>query len=442
MPSTRSFPFVLALSLVPPLIALGCGASVPAFDDGTFPMLPASDDDCAPAVTRIEHADEPTPLGFSAVDVLGRLAGPRSSPLYWRPAPENQEYLLDVRTQGRALDARARSAPRRKAPSCHRYRTPLLGAPDDTTCDAGSLQIPVVVTLESANQGLAESFDALLEAREPYRGHLSKSLEPGALRGSLGLAHVVSLDPERAFWLGSVELDADVWQGGSVGSLSVHLGARHAKESKALRAPPSEPEQPGPLAAWPSSSSCDGAAVALPTSAKVLGFSVDDVLDWLRDGGPPELTWSDGSATAVQLELSAEEQELCQEVGERLRFSVMLRARSQDGSLDVRLPLRVDALGAGGTLGDISVESADPEAPHVIERSASAIVEAEGYRAVLVSLELVHRRRSRHGVVLATRRRRYRAQRGRQVPEHGARERSLVNRLSRAFTLRRRRPSA
>jgi hypothetical protein len=387
MPSTRSFSVVLGASPVLLSFSFGCGASAPAFDESTFPMLPTPDDDCATVVTRIEHADEPTPLGFSALDVLSRLAGSQSSPLYWRSAPQNQEYLLTYGSeQGRStLELDLRQA---EGPILHRFRTPLLGAPADTACDAGALQIPVIVTLESASQGLAESFDALLEAREPYRAHLSKSLEPGALRGSLGLAHVVSLDPERSFWLGPIQLEADVWQGGSVGSLSVHVGARHAKESKALRGPPSDPEQPGPLAAWPSLASCEGSAMLLPTSAKVLGFSVDDVLEQLRAGGPPQLTWSDGSVTAVRLELGGEEPELCQEVEDGLRFSAMLRARSEDGSFEVRLPVRIDASGAGGAVGDIRVEGADPDAPYVIEGSAlRSRFEAEGYRAVLVGLE-------------------------------------------------------
>jgi hypothetical protein len=385
MPTSRS------LSLLPGaylLLAFGCGASVPALDADVFPVLPTSDDNCGPVVTPIEHGDETTTLGFSAIDALSRLAGPRSSPLYWRPPPENQEYLLTYGSE-QGLSTLALDVRQGDGPILHRFRAPLLGAPDDTTCDSGALHIPVIIALESASQGLAESFDAVLEVREPYRGHLSKSLEPGALRGSLGLAHVVSLDPERSFWLGPIQFEADIWQDGSVGSLSVHVGASHAQESKELRPPPPDPEQPGPLAAWPSLSSCESAAVALPTSAKVLGFSVDDVLEQLRAGAPRTLTWSDGSMTAVRLELGAEKPELCQEVEERLRFRALLRARSDDGSLDLRLPVQVDALDVGGSIGDISVENVDPEVPYPLERSAGAgaSFDAQGYRAVLVGLE-------------------------------------------------------
>jgi hypothetical protein len=365
-------------------------------DSDFFPPLAVADDNCAPVVARIEHIDEQTPLGFSALDVLTRLAGARSSPLVWIPPQENQEYLLTYGPeQGpstlafelRALDG----------PILYRYRAPLLLAPEDTTCDGdgGALQIPVSVTLQSTAQGLAESFDAVLEANVPYRAHLSQSFEPGSLRGSLGLAHVSSLDPERSFWLGPVTLNAELWEGGSAGSLSVYVGASHAKESKALRAPPLAATQPGSLAAWPSAAACEGAAASLPSDARVLGFSVQDVLAELREGGPRQLTWSNGSTMSMRLELDADEAELCQEVGEALSFAVTLRAQSDDGGLDVRLPVRVDALDAGGRIGEINIESAEPDAPYPIAAGATGAgtsVDMEGYRAVLVGLEWTHAR--------------------------------------------------
>jgi hypothetical protein len=383
----RSRPFALHAGVA---LALGCGASVPAQEPDAVFLLPTSDDDCIEAVTPIEHSDDQTPLGFSAVDVLSHVAGPRSEPLFWLEPPSNQEYLLSYGPEhGRStigLDLRLNDGP-----ILHRHRTPSLGAPDETTCDPGALEIPVVVTVESAAQGLAESFDAVLRASTPYRGHLSKALEPAVLRGSLGLAHVTSLDPERSFWLGAVTLEADVWEGGSAGSLSIYVGASHARPSKELRAPPSEAEQPGQLAAWPSAQSCEGTALALPTNARVLGFSVDDVLEQLRADGSRQLTWSDGRVTPVRLELDAAESELCQEIGEHLSFGLTLRARSEDGSLDVRLPVQVDALDAGGTIGDIAIESAEPDAPYPVARAVEgARVDTEGYRSVLVDLEWSH----------------------------------------------------
>src|SRR5436190_8433061 len=118
MPSPLPAPFALRrvrASLIPVLFgsfALACGASVPVMnDDALFVLSDPVDDNCGSVAERFEHLDDPTPLGFSAVDVLTRLAGPRSVPLFWLAPAENQEYELTYGPeQGRstlALDVRA-----------------------------------------------------------------------------------------------------------------------------------------------------------------------------------------------------------------------------------------------------------------------------------------------------------------------------------------------
>lgn len=373
-------------------LALGCGAGTPQPETSLYYMDDANGDGCAPAVARIEAIDDPTSLGFAAIDALARLDGPRSSPLVWLEPESNPEYLLTLGPEEgpSTLDIDVRAG---DGPILHRFRTPLLTAPADTTCDEGALEIPISVTLESAAQGLSESFDAVLEARTPYRGHIEKRLEPGALRGSLGLTRVSSLDPARTFWLGPLRFEADLWEGGSRGALSVEIGARHAKASTELRLPPEPPEQPGSIAVWPSAAACEEGGNALPSSAKVLGFSVDDVLAELRGSGPRRATWSDGSETPLELELAADAPEPCQQVGESLSFGAVLRARSE-GGVDVRSPVRVDAFDAGGRIGAIRIESAEPDAPSAVAsgsgRSAANNTVSEGYTAVLVGVEWTH----------------------------------------------------
>jgi hypothetical protein len=370
-------------------LALGCGAGAPQLAESIYPLPDPDGDGCAPAVTRIETVDEPTLLGFAAIDALMRLDGPRSSPLVWlEPAP-NPEYLLTLGPE-RGLSTLDVDVRAQDGPILHRFRTPLLTAPEDTECDAGALEIPISVTLDSAAQGLSESFDAVLQARTPYRGHIDKQLEPGALRGSLGLASVASLDPARSFWLGALRFEADVWEGGSLGALSVEIGARHAKAAADLRLPPQAPVQPGSIAAWPSAAECEDGGNALPSSAKVLGFSVDDVLAELRGAGPRRATWADGSETPLELALVADASEPCQQVGESLSFGALLRTRSE-GGLDVRSAVRVDAQDAGGRVGSIRIESAEPDAPFpVVSGSARGNTGSDGYTAVLVGLEWTH----------------------------------------------------
>jgi hypothetical protein len=372
-------------------LALGCGAGTPQLAESLYLLPDANGDGCAAAVTRIEAIDEPTPLGFTAIDALMRLDGPRSSPLVWlEPAP-NPEYLLTLGPESGlstlAIDVRAQDGP-----ILHRFRTPLLTAPEDTACDTGALEIPISITLESAAQGLSESFDATLEARTPYRGRIEKRFEPGSLRGSLGLASVASLDPARSFWLGALRFEAEVWEGGSLGALSVELGVRHAKAAATPGLPPEPPEQPGSIATWPSAAACEGGGSALPSSAKVLGFSVDDVLAELRGGGPRRATWADGSETPLEVALAAEGSEPCQTVGESLSFGALLHTRTA-GGLDVRSLVQVDALDAGGRVGAIRIESAEPDAPSPLASGSSQDgrnTGSEGYTAVLVGVEWMH----------------------------------------------------
>ena len=76
-------------------LSLACAAALPAPESSSlYGSMPASDDGCGPAQTRIEHLDEPTALGFSAVEVLNRVAGSRSVPLYWLEPVSNQEMSL------------------------------------------------------------------------------------------------------------------------------------------------------------------------------------------------------------------------------------------------------------------------------------------------------------------------------------------------------------
>jgi hypothetical protein len=351
-------------------VIAGCGASLPPGDVVVFPLAPPSEDGCTPALDRIASVDEATPLGFTALDVVTRLSGPRSSTLDWLEAAPSEEYILEYGPEhGRStieLDVRLANGP-----ILHRYRTPLLGTAEETECDAGALEIPVEVTLRSAGQALDERFEATLEARVPYRARLTQSFAPNSLAGGLELDRISSLDPARTFELGALTLDAVLWPGGSMGSLGARVDARHATLSKELRPPPDPAEQPRNIAAWPSGRDCPGEARALPIDAPVLGFSAADVLERLARGGPRPLIRPDGASTPVNVELAqVVDTELCQAVTGNLSFDVRLRAKSEDGSLDEVLQVRVEALDDGGNVGEINLVSDDPNAPPLAQPAA------------------------------------------------------------------------
>jgi hypothetical protein len=368
-------------------VAPGCGPS--AFDLG-LPMFPGpvSEDGCVSSVSWVEHVDEPTPLGFSALDVLARLGGEGSFPLDWiEPEPSEEYELAYGPEQGRSslvLDIRPG-----EGQILHRWREPLLDAPEDTECGPPVIEVPVEVTLTSGGNALNETFEAVLSASVPYRAHLSKRLRPRAVSGAFAVGRLDSLDPERRFALSELTIEAELWPGGSRGTLGAELYSDYAKPSEELRAAPVQPSQPGPFAVWPSARECGGAKVALPSDARVLGFSVLDVLERLRQAGPRQLTWNDGSVTPVRLTPAEPERELCQELGESLSFEVLLHAESMDGGLGVDLPVNVDVVDAGGNIGEIAIESSGPRLPHPVAelaRERRSVVRVGDYAAVLIDM--------------------------------------------------------
>ena len=352
-------------------------------------MPSAAADPCVQTFAPVAHWDEPTALGFSAVEVLGRLAGPRSSPLDWAEPVPNDEYVLDYGPEhgssGLDLDVRARDG--RVLIS---EGMPRLDAPEGTTCAPGTLHIPVEVTLRSSSLALDERIDTVLEASVPYQGRIRHTQSARTLGGGLSFYQVLSLDPERAFWVGSLAFDALLWEGGSLGSLSAEIGGGYTRAAEQFRPLPAPAAQPPALATWPSARACGGASRYLPSDARVLGFSALDVLERLAAPGARSLTWSDGSVVPIALELEAPEPFSCQEIGETLRFGAMLRAHSEDESLDVRLPVQIEVQNGGsGDIGTITVASSEPETPHAVSSSAARHprLHLAGYRSLLVALD-------------------------------------------------------
>jgi len=60
-----------------------------------YPELTFSNQPCITVVERMEHLDQASGLGFSAVEVLARLVGESNSSLIWLPPRAGDQYLLD-----------------------------------------------------------------------------------------------------------------------------------------------------------------------------------------------------------------------------------------------------------------------------------------------------------------------------------------------------------
>jgi hypothetical protein len=375
------------------VIGNGCGRALMTPEPAFFLQAPLTDDICVPTVEQVEHVDQPTALGFSAIDVLNRLAGQHTAPLLWIDPKSSSEYELaygpERGTSKVVVHVRAA-----EGMILHRYKTPVLGAPEGTDCGPGALEIPVEVTLKSSAGALDDTFSAALSAQVPYRARLSKTFEPGALEGGLTFSELQSFDRERSFWLARLSLDMLLWEGGSSGSLSGQLGAAYVKESKQLRPPPLPATDPGELALWPSAEVCEGPFLSLPSDAKVMGFSARDVLNALEGDRPRELTWSDGSVTELSLTYLDVGDHVCQAIEDGLELDVEVQARTRDGRIDTRLPVRVTAMVEAGSIGEIIISRGGPGEPPLTPRPESGphgAVEPGADHAVLVDIEMTQK---------------------------------------------------
>jgi hypothetical protein len=364
-------PFAISVARIPPALAsrlarLGAGglvllvagcspAAVLQEEEPVFPFLPAPSG-CVSVVERLEHLDQPSPLGFSAVEVLARVSGDSASPLVWLPPAQSPAYELDYGPERGVSNVRLNVAAA-EGDVLYRREVPASGAPEDLECAPAVLEVPVQVTIQSSGQALNETFRTQLRASTPYRAEFTQSLDPSSLGGGFQFTNLSSLDPERSFSAGPLSLHVTLWEGGSQGSLQTFIQSAYAKPSAELRPRLEPPGEPPSVAVWPSAQSCPEDSSSLPSDAPLLGFSVDDVLHALAKSGERELEWANGDTTALDLEFVTPASELCQAASETLDFDALVRARTRDGRLDAELPVHVSAEGASGSIAQVSIQT-------------------------------------------------------------------------------------
>jgi len=361
------------------LVACALGAcAAPSLPPPELPLFPTASAPCTVVVEQLEHLDQPSALGFSAIELLARVAGESVSPLVWLPPEPSPGYTLAYGPESGRSHLRLRVAP---AEGQVRYRHELLSqdAPEGTECADGVLEVPVSVSIQSDTQALDETFAARLEASAVYRARLSHRFAPGSLSGGFTFTELSSLDPEHAFSAGAFSLEVVLWEGGSQGSFSTEVQSRYTpKASAAARAGSAPPADSASLALWPSAEACGVPASShLPSGAKVLGFSVSDVLEALATEGTRELTWSSGDATALELDFGSPASELCQEVvADSLTFDTTVRVHTSNGRVSAEVPVQINASNEGGAIGEVRVQTPE-DAP-----SSPALATLTSFRSV------------------------------------------------------------
>jgi hypothetical protein len=327
------------------------------------PVLPLALPYCIPMVERLQHLDQPSALGFSAVELLARVSGETLSPLVWLPPEHNEQFTLAYGPESGRSQLSVRITP---VEGEVRYRHELLAetAPEDTVCAEGVLEVPVSVSLRSQTLALDETFPARLEAKSAYRAELSHRFAPGTWSGGFTFTDVTSLDPERTVSTGALSLSLQLWEGGSMGSLATEVVTQPRAGTSSASTEPwpgaLASSEPASLALWPSAEPCAvPSQSSLPSDARVLGFSVNDVLGALSRESARELTWSSGDNTQIELTFLPTGSELCQGVAEALSFQTSVRVHTVDGRLDAELPVLVNAVSQNGSIGEITVQSVE-----------------------------------------------------------------------------------
>lgn len=328
-----------------------------------FPVLPLPVPDCIPMVERLQHLDQPSALGFSAVELLARVSGESQSPLIWLAPEQSEQYTLAYGPERGRSQLSVRITPV-AGELLYRHEQLSDTAPEGTVCAEAVLEVPVSVSLRSQTQALDETFPARLQAKNAYRAELSHRFAPGTLSGAFSFTEVTSLDPELTVSTGPLSLSLSLWEGGSQGSLVTELvsqpkaGSRSAKLETWPGALASS--EPASLALWPSAEPCATPSYSsLPSDARLLGFSVSDVLGRLAREPARQLIWSSGDRTQLELSFVPPGSELCQSAAEALSFQTSVRLHTADGRLNAELPVQISAANENGTVGAIAVRSID-----------------------------------------------------------------------------------
>lgn len=319
--------------------------------------------DCDVSFDRSLTFDQPTPLGFSALESLQQLGGERRSALAWLDAPASEQYLLEYGPErgGSELTLGIQAA---EGEILYRSALPAPWAAEGTDCGPDALLIPIFVTLQSAGGALAEAFLSTLEVTTPHQGRFSHALPPKAMRGGLMVSEPEALTRDRAYDVQWLQLDVLLWRGGSHGVLGAEISGTASTPSKELAPAPTRARHE--LAVWPSPLPCPDGFRALPSDAELVGFSPRDVLAELSATKVEDLRWSDGTTTTLELAPPhSAADELCVASVDGLEFDTTLLAQTGDARIRTEVVVRVRAEPGANGPGEITISTRDAGAPPV-----------------------------------------------------------------------------
>lgn len=376
-----------ALALTTSLLILaGCGGETPggqSGDDGdlspdkdqppiTPPGLPQQP--CEPEELEVELAAQ-TPFGASPLELVERLGVNDESPLFWvaydqipdvtfSPAPGETSLSLGLVARGTAT------------------LTTWRPVQENANCSAPNLRVPVTVTVRTSDGALDESTETDLDFTSASTAHLGAQIENGRLQGSFSFETLG--DPAQGLVPYSLVLEADLWPGGSRGSLTpqfTQTGPAQPPPPPALANPtlaaagspiptPSVPDHWSSVAVWPRRERCpiggSSHIYAFAADEPLIGSSMRDIVAELDAQGPWTLSLGDDTAN-VSFDVEAPDALRCASIYEgELAFEVHATLRTEGDDAPELASLAVTNVyeivahtQLDGTLGELRWERRD-----------------------------------------------------------------------------------
>ncbi|GEM_PF-5274046 len=305
--------------------------------------------------STVMTADEVSPLGFAAAEIIATASGSHDSPIFWTAGTHDGPIDIEVRPESGEGTLTVTIA---HEGGEIRY-VDSEPAPSDENTNDGSwaecpdrVEIDVHVSARTGGGALDESFETTLEAKMPRHATFTYEVDLDALSGSF---QVENGNPD--IEVGQANLEVGVSEFGIHGSLSGQLsmsgdgwvGVGFVGYATFPRETPF----------------CVSSEIPIPFDAAFDGFSAADALALIHQATGLRLTWEGKSMDAGLLLAAAYDgRDVCVAVDDseseagRLRFGGSVTLVTDDARVDAELPVEFTAMaGPDGALHQTSVQT-------------------------------------------------------------------------------------
>jgi hypothetical protein len=329
------------------------------------PIEPGIPENPCESETLTLGANDATVFGANVPELIEHLELGSDTPLFWvafdAVAPTTFEPGPGQTSLALAITLRAGESAEQVT------LTPKVAG---AVCAPDFVSVPVQVALTTADGALDERFDGTLAFSNANVARLTGRLPANELAGTFSFGPIGA--PSQGWQMQALDLDVDLWPGGSRGSLSpllTQLGppsppsaptAPASAIPSAAAAAPLVPDHWSSVAVWPRREVCNDGRGGVPVDAsdRVIGVSPLDTIEALVREEPWVLASDDGTAP-VRVTLTAPSGVLCVSTnGAALEFDVPATLRAEGATagsalenLDASTILRVGGRAAADGSG-------------------------------------------------------------------------------------------